>query len=260
MRCGNCHQHHPNVQDVKDCYAGRGVEPSGALPKQPTKGSRATDKQVDFIVKLAQERDIAVDADFMEVTKALTRKEASSTIDSLLAQKPEGAHEACEHAQEPDVTTVPLVRDGTYTVVFTHDEVRHYSDGDSIAADVEERRTLRLRDATSWAKDLPAGSQVAEFLSGPDNETDFTGFAFVVNGKPRVWRRFRESGSTLTRALPNESRIVQALEHLLGMDDPSEAGYRYALESSRCYRCNHKLTVPASIHRGLGPVCAGMAA
>ena len=123
------------------------------------------------------------------------------------------------------------IPNGTYTVVFN-----------------DERRTLRLRSA-DWAKDLPPGSQVAEFLSGADNESDYTGFAFIVKGKPRVWKRFR-----------SDQLIVTALHALLDQDEEGvkEAGYRYALESSRCYRCNRTLTVPASIHRGLGPVCAGV--
>ena len=38
--------------------------------------------------------------------------------------------------------------------------------------------------------------------------------------------------------------------------DPKGAGEAYALESANCFRCGRKLTVPVSIHRGLGPECA----
>jgi hypothetical protein len=194
--------------------------------------STITEKQVSFIQKLVVDRldpDDPQDAAWKDqVLESLNegrvdRAHASTVIDYLLGRKP-----MSKKVEVVDARTVP---NGTYTLVF---------DGD--------RRTLRLRSA-DWAKDLPPGSQVAEFLSGPDNEADFTGFAFIVKNQPRVWKRFRE-----------DQLIVTALHALLQLDDENvkEAGYRYALESSRCYRCNRTLTVPASIHRGLGPVCAGV--
>ena len=38
--------------------------------------------------------------------------------------------------------------------------------------------------------------------------------------------------------------------------DFSKAGWKYADATGRCYICNKKLTVEASIHKGLGPDCA----
>lgn len=119
--------------------------------------------------------------------------------------------------------------DGFYTVVFT--------DGDY--------RTIRLRTQEPDASFAP-GEQVASFLSGPDNESDYTGFAFVkADGRYFLWKRFRQ-----------ETRLDRALNVLLS--DPDGAGEEYALRSGRCRRCNRQLTVPASINRGFGPTCAGI--
>ena len=50
---------------------------------------------------------------------------------------------------------------------------------------------------------------------------------------------------------------VASTRLILGQPTKSaESREAYALLSSRCARCNRTLTVPASIHRGLGPECA----
>lgn len=117
------------------------------------------------------------------------------------------------------------VPNGTYTVVF--------ADGDY--------RTLRVSD--DFRPESPEGSQMVSFLSGPDNSSDFTGFAFLSGERLSVWKRYSE-----------DTAIVNAAKLLL--EDWEEAGYAYALQSGNCFRCGRKLTVPASITRGLGPVCA----
>ncbi len=113
------------------------------------------------------------------------------------------------------------VPDGTYTVV-----------------DGSVRRTLRLRTR----KD---GGQVASFLSGSNNDTQYTRFAYVRGDRMFVWKEFK-----------GDSIISRMLNILLRSDDHLQFGEAYALESSRCFRCNHTLTVPVSIYRGLGPECA----
>lgn len=120
------------------------------------------------------------------------------------------------------------VPNGTYTVVM--------ADG--------RYRTLRLRD--DFRDDGPEGAQVVEFLSGPDNELDFTGCAFLEGARLRVWKRFR------TGFQQDLEEIVRVL--LEG--DEGEARETYALRSGRCSACGRKLTVPASLHRGMGPDCA----
>jgi hypothetical protein len=85
------------------------------------------------------------------------------------------------------------------------------------------------------------------YLSGPDNDTAYTGFGIIrADGLLTIWRKFR-GGDT-------ETKLRRAVDVLLA--DPATAGESYALASRRCYRCNRTLTVPASLHRGLGPDCA----
>lgn len=111
-----------------------------------------------------------------------------------------------------------------------------------------ERRTIRIK--AHWdAAEAKKGTLVASFLSGADNESSYTGFAFITpQGKAIVWKRYRNGGGS--------ALIISALSYLLQSGDYEGAGMTYALESGNCYRCGRTLTVPASIGRGLGPECA----
>lgn len=119
------------------------------------------------------------------------------------------------------------IPDGTYTVYDPSIEM-HY--------------TLRFKP------DFRPGhtAQVVEYLHGPDNTTNFTGCAFLVDSTVVMWRKFTHSD--LRR------KIELAVSLLAG--DPTVGQQAYALRSSRCARCNRKLTVPASLFAGLGPECA----
>ena len=87
--------------------------------------------------------------------------------------------------------------------------------------------------------------QVCKYLSGSDNDSDYTGFAFLRGTTVQMWSRFKDN-----------TRLARAMEIILG--DPDASGEAYAIESNRCFRCNRTLTVPSSIHRGLGPECASL--
>lgn len=123
------------------------------------------------------------------------------------------------------------VPDGTYTVVFG-------SDLDYETLQVETK-----------AKGKLAGKTLVKYLAGPDNTTDFEAFGFLVGGYVKVWRRH----------LP-ASRKVQRCSDAVGIiartGDKQQYGLAYAMRAGRCCRCNRKLTVPASLHRGMGPECA----
>ncbi len=69
------------------------------------------------------------------------------------------------------------------------------------------------------------------------------------DGSVRFWFRFRQDNSAerLDRISKAVRRIVEA---------PAVAGLAYAMKENCCYRCGHELTVPASIHAGMGPECA----
>lgn len=130
----------------------------------------------------------------------------------------------------PSVTPDQRPPDGTYTVVFQD----------------ESYRTVRLQtNDESW--DFAAGEQILSYLTGPDNEASFQPCGILRrDGRLTTWRRYR--GTPLEAEL---TRVVAAL-----LRDHVAAGETYALRSRRCWRCHRKLTVPASIHRGLGPDCA----
>lgn len=112
-------------------------------------------------------------------------------------------------------------------------------------------RTLKIEP--HWVDSEAAkGMLVAKYLSGPDNSTDFTGFAFLIpdaTGRLNigVWRRYQN----------NTTGICEALLFLVTNEDRlGEFGLAYAIRSGRCYMCGRKLTVPVSVCNGLGPICA----
>ncbi|MBI4029115.1 MAG: hypothetical protein HY376_02010 [Candidatus Blackburnbacteria bacterium] len=117
------------------------------------------------------------------------------------------------------------VEDGTYTIQLPG-----------------EYRTLNVDTPT---KGNFAGRTILSYLAGPDNETDFVGFAFVEGRELRVWRRYADALA-----------LREAAQVLLGTSDLTALGEAYAMRSGRCYRCGRKLTVPISLHRGMGPICA----
>jgi hypothetical protein len=114
----------------------------------------------------------------------------------------------------------PVILDGIYTI-----------------ESAEGHRTLRLRTQEADAEFAP-GQQVIEFLSGPDNERDYTGFGFIKGGQLKRWKRFATNAALLRDA-----------ETLLA--DPSGA-----LKVAHCARCHRKLTVPSSINAMVGPECS----
>jgi hypothetical protein len=120
------------------------------------------------------------------------------------------------------------IPDGRYTVV--------YPTGDY--------RTLRFQ--TPPAGKSLAGKQIISFKQGKN----YTGFAFLVNGRVHFWSRFKDQN------VPDRlQKIERAVQRVLA--DPEQAGLAFAMKENKCYRCGRDLTVPASLHRGMGPECAG---
>lgn len=110
-----------------------------------------------------------------------------------------------------------------------------------------EHRTFSIRTQGNDAKFAP-GKRVIALLSGPDNESDYVGFGFVTEDGIRVWRSKRggvyEAYAKLVWLLavhPEETPLAERYE---------------MMAEGRCIRCNRKLTEPASIETGIGPVCA----
>jgi hypothetical protein len=104
--------------------------------------------------------------------------------------------------------------------------------------------TLRVQD--DFRANPDPNCKVVGYLNGPDNHSDYTGFAFVVGGDIRTWNRFRGM-------LPRQHEAVKVL---MGSTDVTEYGFAFAKMSGRCARCGRMLTVPASLNRGYGPECA----
>ena len=105
-------------------------------------------------------------------------------------------------------------------------------------------RTFRVRTNDPDSNFAP-GKQVIAYLSGPDNGTDYTQFAFVGDGRIFPWRRFQTSGY---------DTIIAAARYLV-QSNHEEAGKFYAMQSGCCYRCGKLLTTPESVAAGLGPTC-----
>lgn len=129
------------------------------------------------------------------------------------------AAEAADAAVADDAPQQPI-RDGLYTI--------QTSEGG--------HRTFRLRTQKADAKFAP-GQQTIAYLAGPDNEADYVGFGFVVNGRLRPWKKYRDNRSLL--------RDAEAL-----LADPNGA-----LTAAHCFRCGRTLTTPESIAAGWGPEC-----
>lgn len=165
----------------------------------------------------------------------------------LLGAKVEGRwtveHFDCELAPTPDPRAAveapaqksdrPVIRvgatvpDGKYTIVF--------EDG--------SYRTLKVSTQSEDANFKP-GAQIVGYLSGSDNEWDYTSFADInERGYANVWRKH----------LGNEA-LVEALRVLVA--DPRAASAAYGQRSQTCGRCGRTLTTPESLAAGIGPECS----
>jgi len=110
-------------------------------------------------------------------------------------------------------------------------------------------RTIRIRTQPSDARFKP-GERIVYLLNGHNNERDYLPFGHMRGNRVVVWRRYRgDNGSPSAY-----EKLARMIEH------PSEyekRDVRYHFSTS-CRRCNRKLTTPASIQSGIGPVCAGL--
>lgn len=143
-------------------------------------------------------------------------------VDAALAAAP------AKIQQTPDKNpTTPVsvdIKDGIYTVVME-----------------DAYRTIRIK---TMKKGNLEGKRIVSYLSGCNNDTDYTGFAFLTPNGFQVWRKYQGHVN---------SELQSAIKVLA---NPAEAGQRYAIESGRCYLCGRTLTVEESIKDGIGPVCA----
>ena len=108
-----------------------------------------------------------------------------------------------------------------------------------------ESRTFRIK-TQSMDSGFAPGKRVLSLLTGPDNEADYTGFAFIDDrGRVSLWR------SKLDTKFEQYGRFIERLEY-----HQDKHGMQ-VLWAARCRVCNRQLTTVESIESGIGPVCAG---
>lgn len=123
----------------------------------------------------------------------------------------------------------PVVPDGYYTVII------------NAAGDY---RTLKVSTADTDRFDRVApGTQIVSVLSGGNNESDYTGFAFLAGDRYTMWRR-HANARDLGYAI---ALLVKGFE---------AAAAEYVKRSGACFVCGRTLTTPASLAAGIGPICA----
>ncbi len=122
-----------------------------------------------------------------------------------------------------------MIQDGRYTLV--------YSSGEYRTLEIESKKFNESDSEPKTILSCKSGSR-------------YEGIAFLAkDNRVMLWRRFRaEFDQNRLNALQNAvNRIAR---------NPMEAGMAYAMKEGRCCRCGRELTVPASIHAGMGPDCA----
>lgn len=154
----------------------------------------------------------------------LSKAQARGVLNCVLAEERRTKRPQAPQAAHPHPR-------GTYTVVDSNDN----------------RRTLRFVEPADKGR---AGNTYVKLLTGPDNEASYTYIGHI--GRKGVFVPKNAVSDLVTRCVL----------FLIATDDAERAtaGMAYALESGNCFRCGRRLTVPASIHRGLGPDCAARAA
>jgi hypothetical protein len=101
-------------------------------------------------------------------------------------------------------------------------------------------RTFKVSRQDSDAAFAP-GELILGFLSGPNNQSDYTSCAFIKGdaSQPRaaIWKKHRDN-----------AELIADIDQFLA--DPDAA-----LTAKHCARCGELLSVPASVAAGFGPVC-----
>jgi len=229
MKCGNCKQEHSTTEEVKACYSGEQQTLAGVerTPPPAQVVSGPTQNQRNFITQLLEQTGKTEDEVSMDT---FTMQEASDLISQLLDERKALGKRNPEPTRLPSNIKGEEVPQGIYTVVFSEEY------GDYI--------TLRFRAPKQgkWR-----GTQLVEFLYGPDNDHDYRRCGNWTGDGYRVWADFKR-----------ESRITRGITFMAtaNKEDTIIAGEAYALRSNNCWRCNRTLTREESITRGMGPICA----
>lgn len=153
------------------------------------------------------------------------------------------------------VTYKPTIHNGAYTLANVTDRTH---------------RSLQIETQGADSSFMP-GKRIISLLTGPDNTYDWTSFGFVSDKAITVWQKkrgedgkqsdFERIASLLWRIAQEpvgddgKQRVVLSTRGAAeGSDGFREVEFELLCER-RCLRCNRRLTTPASIEQGFGPVC-----
>lgn len=113
--------------------------------------------------------------------------------------------------------------------------------------------TAKMRDGRHFTYRLESiehgklkGSRIVSLLTGSDNTSDYTGFAFINNNVSgdhwlNLWKRLDHLGYRgHVRVLTGQAPEVESF-----------------MQSGYCMKCGRLLTNPESLAIGLGPTCSG---
>lgn len=214
--------HHASVDEVRRCFATEGGLWSLEEAEQA--------EQDTYDPDAAYERHLE-DAGHEEAMLQEQVEAAMGVVPFSEAMRAAEAEFGRPQVSNPDGSVVleamapETIYDGIYTV---EDDQGHV--------------TFRLRTQKA-DDDFMGGRQLVGYLTGADNDHDYTTIGHLTEtGTARVWRKHQ-----------SKERIVDALRTLLA--DPEAA-----VKAVHCFACHRTLTVPASVHDGLGPECARKAA
>lgn len=142
------------------------------------------------------------------------------------------------------VFKIPAIVNGRYTIVNRR---------------TGEHRTFRIETqpvgregGTSFAP----GQRILSLLTGPDNENDYQGFAFVDDNGIHVWMKKRSADPKHRSPFEIYAEMLWSLAIENVHSSWAEKGYAL-LEEGRCARCGRTLTEPESLRIGVGPICRG---
>lgn len=108
-----------------------------------------------------------------------------------------------------------------------------------------DHRTFRIKTIKEGTL---KGKRILSLLTGPDNTSSYTGFAFVSETGVHLWSKYR--GNPLF-----ERYAYLVWELSTNKQSPLLAeGYKI-LTQGTCICCNRMLTTPESIAQGIGPFC-----
>lgn len=215
--------HHETVAQVRLCFSREGGLPS--IEEADQHAQDEAQARSELAAEAANERffEEGLGGGYYAGSPEEARDRYFDSLTEEVAQVAEIPWEQAE-GQTPALSPAQVfaaepLRDGIYTLQTA-----------------SGHRTLRLRTQASDDKFKP-GEQIVAFLSGSDNERDYTGFGTTTNGVLKVWARHRGNAD-----------LVADANALLA--DPGAA-----LVSAECYRCHRTLTTPDSIQAGIGPEC-----